>query len=181
MVKRVIRATLFFTLILLGASEAQATEVGNGRRFGLGFQLGDPTAIIGKLFLGGGNAFDFGVGFDGYGRGYCWDEGRRRRCWDDDYGFDHMSLHADYLWQENIVRGTAQLDWHIGVGGRMWIWDDGPQDDDVWLGARMPVGLDLTFNRPSFLEVFFEIAPTLMIFPFVDLDLEAAIGVRFYF
>ena len=48
-------------------------------------------------------------------------------------------------------------------------------------GVRMPVGLDLTFARPSFLEVFFELAPIFFVTPFTDLEVEALLGVRFYF
>jgi hypothetical protein len=45
----------------------------------------------------------------------------------------------------------------------------------------MPVGLDLMFANPGFLEVFFEIAPILYFAPFVDFGLEGGLGVRFYF
>jgi hypothetical protein len=44
----------------------------------------------------------------------------------------------------------------------------------------MPVGIDLMFNNPSFLEVFFELAPTLYLVPFADFGIEGALGVRFY-
>jgi len=182
------RATLpvtFLISLLVGLTEAQATEVGAGRNFGLGFQVGDPTAIIGKLFIGGGNAIDFGVGFGGYGVGSSWcyrNNGSRYRCGG---RLGHASIHGDYLWQDNIARGTAKLDWHIGVGGRVhfWQYNDNWDDDDgdLALAVRMPLGLDLTFNRPDFLEVFFEIAPGLYFLPFVDFDVDAAIGVRFYF
>jgi hypothetical protein len=45
----------------------------------------------------------------------------------------------------------------------------------------MPLGLDLTFARPHFLEVFVEIAPGLIILPPLWPDIDAAVGVRFYF
>jgi len=157
--------------VCLGAvSEAGATEVGRGRDFGLGVAFGSPTSIVGKYFVGSGNAWDFGFGFWTYGwcnnRGYC--EGR---------SFDVVTLNADYLWQDGIVAGSkANLDWHIGAGGRVWV-----GGDDASVAARMPVGLDLTFRKPSFLEVFLEIAPAMYIVPGLYLDLEAFLGVRFYF
>jgi hypothetical protein len=170
---------LFFALVVSTAAvaPAQATEVGGARTFGLGFQIGDPTAIIGKLFLGSGNAIDFGVGFAGFGYSRCRDVNNR---WY--YCSRALSVHGDFLWQENIVRGTAKLDWHIGVGGRVVFnsaFNDGR--DDVLLIARMPLGLDLTFARPHFIEVFFEIAPGLIFIPELWFDVDAAIGVRFYF
>jgi hypothetical protein len=174
---RLIYIMVLTLTIVAGVSETAHAQVGAGRNFGLGFQLGDPTALIGKAFIGGGNAFDFGIGFGSVGYSRCWDNGRRYYC--NRYGRD-VSLHADYLWQDNLVRGSARLDWHIGVGGRMIFWDTF-DDSNIALLARMPLGLDLTFARPNFIEVFFEIAPALEIIPFARPDLDAAIGVRFYF
>jgi hypothetical protein len=154
---------------------AAATEVGRGRDIGLGVAFGSPTSFVGKVFVGGGNAVDFGLGFwsygwrcsGPYGRAYC-DDGR---------AFDLVSVNADYLWQDPLVAGTgANLDWHIGAGGRVWL-----GDGDFAAAARMPVGLDLTFRKPSFLEVFVEIAPAVYVVPDIDLDIEGFLGVRLYF
>ncbi len=161
---------------------AQATEVGTDRKFGLGFQLGQPTAIVGKGFLGNGNALDVGLGFGGlahYGA-YCRDNNNNLyRCG----GYKRMGIHGDFLWQENLLKNKVQLDWHIGVGGRVSFYDyNGSNREGVLsLFARMPLGLDLTFDRPKFLEVFFEIAPGLFIFPGLVPDMDVALGVRFYF
>lgn len=150
---------------------AQATEVGRGRDFGIGVAIGSPTSIVGKVFVGGGNAIDFGFGFWTYGwgcndRGYC-----------DRRSLDVVTINADYLWQDGIVAGSkANLDWHIGAGGRVWA-----SSGDASIAARMPVGLDLTFRKPSFLEVFVEIAPAVYVVPDLDVDVEAFLGVRFYF
>ena len=177
---RLISVMVLSLTVVAGASAtANATEVGTARRFGLGFQVGDPTAIIGKAFIGGDNALDFGLGFGGYGYGWCYeDNGNRHRC-GGRYSRD-LSLHADFLWQENLVRSSVKLDWHIGGGARVMFWDTGP-GTDAGLMARMPLGLDLTFPRPSFLEVFFEIDPGVWFFPFFDFDVDVALGVRFYF
>lgn len=155
--------------VLGGVPVANATEVGHGRDFGLGVAFGSPTSIVGKYFVGGENAIDFGFGFwTGWGcnnRGFC--EGR---------SLDVVTVNADYLWQEPLARGAkVSLDWHIGAGGRLWA------GSDTALAARMPLGLDLTFRRPSFLEVFVEIAPAVYVVPEVGLNLEGFIGVRFYF
>lgn len=166
---------MIVAIVCGAATSIDASEVGSARNFGLGFQVGDPTAIVGKAYTGGGNAIDFGLGFARYGYGHC-----HRFDGDRCYRYRHVSLHGDYLWQENLVRSRANLDWHIGVGGRFIIWRDVP-DEDLWMQARMPLGLDLTFARPSFLEVFFEIAPGFIVYPFLDFAIDAAIGVRFYF
>jgi len=172
--QRLTFAAAFVATALLGTLSARATTVGSARDFGLGFALGTPTSIVGKYFFDPVNALDFGVGF--------WRAGRRCNgpgpidC--DDWGY--FGVNVDYLWHETLARGTAKLDWHIGIGGRLWIEDD-TYDDDIGLGPRMPVGLDLTFDRPDFVEVFFELAPVLLIVPGPDFEIEAFVGVRFYF
>jgi hypothetical protein len=165
---------LTLALLIGGARTATATEVGSRRPLGLGFAVGTPTSIVGKYFIGGDNALDFGIGFWSYRD--CYDRDRVHYC---DGGAGHLGLNADYLWQEPLARGTANLDWHIGVGARLWVFDD-YYSNRVGLAARMPVGLDLTFARPTFLEVFLELAPALNIVP-TRFDIEAFLGVRFYF
>jgi hypothetical protein len=177
---RLISVMVLSLTVVAGASAtARATEVGSGRNFGLGFQVGDPTALVGKAFIGGGNAIDFGLGFGGYGYARCRNGNGGWYYCGDRYGHD-FSLHADYLWQENLVRGQAKLDWHIGGGVRM-IFQDAFDGGRVALIGRMPIGLDLTFARPSFLEVFFEVAPGIMVVPPLYFDIDADLGVRFYF
>jgi hypothetical protein len=158
---------------------AQATEVGYGRKFGLGVVIGAPTGLSAKLWIAPTNALDFGLGFYGYGVGRrCWDDNGTRIC--DRGGYDIGTFNMDYLWQSNIVRGTAQLDWHVGVGGRAWFVGN-CSGDCFAAGARSPIGLDLMFNNPAFLEVFFEIAPVFYVVPGFDFDIEGGLGVRFYF
>jgi hypothetical protein len=170
-VKRLLIVVGLFAAFFANLSRAEATEVGRSRDLGLGVAIGSPTSLVGKYFVGQGNAIDFGFGFWTYGwgcnnRGYC--EGRN---------FDVVTFNADYLWQEGLVAGSkANLDWHIGAGGRLWVGGGDPS-----IAARMPVGLDLTFRRPSFLEVFLELAPAVYIVPGLYVDIEAFLGVRFYF
>jgi hypothetical protein len=174
--RRVFLLTAVTLLIGLVAAPpaARATEVGTSRTFGLGFAIGDPTSIVGKYFLNPSNAIDFGIAFYNYDNRYC-GRGPYRDC----DGLDYVSFNADYLWQETIARGTARLDWHIGAGGRIAVNDR--YDDSLMLAARMPVGLDLMFDKPSFVEAFVELAPMLVIVPGTHFDVEAFIGVRFYF
>jgi hypothetical protein len=169
---------LSLTVVAGASATANATEVGSARRFGLGFQLGDPTAIVGKAFIGGDNAIDFGLGFGGWGYSQCRDNNGR---WHDCGGYGNdVSLHADLLWQDNLTRQQVKLDWHLGGGARLIFWDTFDRGY-AQLIARMPLGLDLTFQRPNFLEVFFEIVPGLAIFPRLWFDIDFALGVRFYF
>jgi hypothetical protein len=177
-------------LALSGAAQAQASEVGQSRNLGLGVAVGTQTSLVGKYHLDRDSAFDFGLSFWRWRRG-CWRDNRGvLYCDRNGYGarYGGVGLTAGYLWQDRLVRRSTNLDWHVGLGGRLWIWDDHDydgvyydDDNDVAFAVRVPLGLDLTFARPSFLEVFVEVAPAIYVFPAVDLHAEAFIGVRFYF
>jgi Protein of unknown function (DUF3996) len=176
--KRSVLTAFAAAAVIAGAARAaSATEVGYARKFGLGVAVGDPTGLVAKLWVSPTNALDFGLGLEHYGYGWrrCDPNGN---CYD---AYREASFNVDYLWQSNIVKGPFQLDWHIGAGGRIYFF--GPSyryEHDFDLGARMPVGLDAMFRNPNFLEIYFEIAPTLLLLP-LYVDLEGALGVRFYF
>lgn len=169
-------ALLTGLLVTLVGRPAEATEVGTSRTFGLGFALGDPMSFVGKVFIDQGNAIDFGVGFFSLWN-RCRNERGTRVCG----GFGSITLNADYLWQFEIVRGRkAKLDWHIGAGGRVWLADH-DANQDLAIAGRMPVGVDLTFAKPSFIEVYLEVAPATYFYPNFGIDPEANLGGRFYF
>jgi hypothetical protein len=165
--------------LLMLALPASATEVGTLRTFGLGVQIGEPTGLVGKAFVGRGNAIDFGVGFLGWGwRGRCqapdghWYDCRDRR--------GYLSVHVDYLWQESFFAEPFRLDWHAGAGARVLDWRDSSYHDAAVL-ARVPLGLDFAFRRPSWLEAYVEVAPGLMILPGPDLWFDVGLGARAFF
>lgn len=144
-----------------------ATEVGRSRVFGIGVAAGIPSSVVGKYHLPGGTAWDFGVGF--------WRS--RFRCVSNVCrGANSITVHGDYLWQERIIRGgPVTLDWHIGAGGRVWT-----GNSTFAVAARMPIGLDMMFRRPNFIEAFVEIAPAFYVVPGAALEFEGQLGVRFY-
>jgi hypothetical protein len=168
-------AVLGATLLVAATRPARATEVGYSRTFGLGVALGDPTGIVAKLWLSNTNALDFGFGFHHIGWRRC--DRFDTNC---DYAYRDYSFNVDYLWQSNLVKGPLQLDWHIGLGGRAYFVGDNRYAHDVNLAVRAPIGLDMMFRNPSFLELYFEIAPALYLLD-LDLGLEGSLGARAYF
>jgi hypothetical protein len=178
-----IRSVAIATWLLVCASgAAHSTEVGYSRKFGLGAMVGDPTGLSGKVWLGPTNAVDAGLGFYGYGfRGGCFRDRAGRPICDRGYGRGSTSVHVDYLWESKLIDRAVQLDWHLGAGGRVFFLGD-PCANDCWdLGVRLPIGLDLTFRQPTFLEVFAEIAPVFYFAPATFLAMEGGLGVRGYF
>jgi hypothetical protein len=171
-------------ILLLSVAPARATEVGYGRQVGVGVMFGGPTGLSGKFWLGRTSAIDVGFGGYGYGfRGGCYrDMAGYEVCGRHWRGYGTLSLHADYLMQSKLVEhNVVQLDWHLGAGARMLFHRDPCAYDCVNAGVRGSVGLDLMFTRPSFLEVFLELAPTLYVAPGFFLALDSALGVRAYF
>jgi len=171
-------SALLFATMAAAPGTARATEVGTYRTFGLGVQLFDPTALIGKAFLDRNDALDFGVGFWSYGR--CVDaNGNFYYC---NNSYQYVSFHMDYLYEEPIVDSVVRLDWHAGAGGRFAFWHSSSNANrEAGLFARVPLGLDLGFRRPRWLEVYLEIAPGLWLFPSVNFDIDVGLGARAYF
>lgn len=176
-IKRTVLGFCALFCFLFATRTAQATEVGRSKDFGLGFALGDPMSFVGKVFIDRDNAIDFGVGFYRLWN-RCRDERGLRTC---DRWFGSITFNADYLWQFEIVEGrSAKLDWHIGAGGRVWI-AGRDERQDIAIAGRMPVGIDLTFRKPDFIEVYLEVAPAMYVFPAPGLEPEGNLGIRFYF
>jgi hypothetical protein len=72
---------------------------------------------------------------------------------------------------------------YYGIGARLKFKDDegrGRNEDDAIFGIRVPVGITYLFDDAP-LDLFFEIVPVLDLAPDVELDINAAVGLRFYF
>ncbi len=145
-----------------------------GRQFGVGLQVGAPTALTLKYMV----APDQGL-VAGLGVGIGWDPS--------------ISLHVDYLWHPSILAslGWGTLSWFVGGGG--WLsfsnggWGRGPfyvgygyATSPFAFGARVPLGLDLAFSSVP-IELYLEADPTLLIFPRIGFGIGATLGGRFYF
>ena len=173
------RLTCSFILVLAVGAALAATPRrahADGGPFGLGLIIGSPTGVSAKYYLGGGDqAIDAAVGFAFIGNG-------------------GIQLHADYLWHPIMLTQDTSfsLPMHVGIGARVIDHDRGNDaDDDFHLGIRGPIGITFDFNEIP-LDVFVEIALILDFHgdhkirdnedsDFVDLDLNAGIGVRYYF
>jgi hypothetical protein len=168
---------------IAGGRVAHATEVGYARKYGAGVVVGDPTGLSGKIWLTNVNAIDLGFGAYGYGyRGGCFRDVDGRAICDRGWGQRILSINADYLWESKILEGSAaQLDWHIGGGARALFVNDPCAADCTLVGARAPIGLDLAFARPSFLEIFLEVAPAFYLVPAAFFGFEGGLGARAYF
>jgi hypothetical protein len=171
------------------STTAHAAE-GNAHPFGLGIEVGAPTGLTAKYYLGrsrGGTmmALQFGVGAI------------------ERYHDDGLHLHVDVLWHPAVLARTPEftLPLYLGVGGRVLQHDDDycvqqggdrvcfDGESDTHVGVRVPFGLLMDFNRTP-IDVFLELA---VVMDFIldeydryghdtlETDLNGALGVRYYF
>jgi hypothetical protein len=130
-----------------------------GGRFGIGVMAGEPTGLSAKLHLNKVNALDFGVAWSFSGSG-------------------HFHLHADYIFHKfgviNVDSGQMPL--YFGVGARILFREDNSDE----IGIRVPIGVAYIFEETP-IDLFAEIVPILDLNPDTDLNLNAAIGARFFF
>lgn len=155
-------AALSFVLAT-GAARAQEQN-----DFGLGVILAEPTGLSAKYWLNRNEAIDAAA---------AWSFSR----------YTSFEFHADYLIHRydlfhDIDTTVGKPALYFGLGGRLKLGDSdrpGHEGDDR-LGIRVPVGMTYLFAKAPF-DVFAELVPILDLAPDTKLDLNAAIGGRFYF
>jgi hypothetical protein len=162
------------SLLPLLAATAGATEIGESRPFGLGIQLGQPTGISGKIYLGGRrNAIDFTAGGGGYGGGYG------GYYWAGFYGQVAYHWHVTELTSGN---GVA-IPFRVGVGGFIttggWGYYGWGRDRyyNTVVGARVPFGLDFDLEEAP-VQFWIEAAVDVTL---VGIGYDGGIGARYYF
>jgi hypothetical protein len=151
-------------LLSLGVSAAWAQE-----DFGIGAIVAEPTGITAKAWFNGNEAIDAAA---------AWSFSDH----------DSFQFHTDYLYHRfdlfpNVDQSVGRLALYFGAGARLKLGEDngrGNDDADDRLGLRVPAGMTYLFTQAPF-DVFGEVVPVLDIAPDTELDLQAAVGGRFYF
>ena len=174
-------ATLGFALCI--GTDAAADRFTSESRIGLGLELGAPTGINGKYFLGGTVAVQGGIGVI--------------RQW---YRYeDALHAHAELVWHPVLLhRGRGvEIPLHLGVGARLldqegYCWDGNDWfrcDNDTHIGVRAPVGVSFLLQRVP-MDIFIELA---MVIDIIELDdddfmrdhdragIDGVLGARYYF
>ena len=123
---------------------------------GLGFIIGDPTGISMKFWTKETNAVEIAVG---------WKK-------------KETELHADYLWHNfellSVKNGRLPVFYGLGIEAKL------KEDEDNEVGIRTIVGLEYLFDTVPF-DFFLEVAPMLRLTPESKVEVEAALGFRFFF
>jgi hypothetical protein len=147
--------------VLLMAAPVFAERSGDQ---GIGLAVGKPTGATYKFWLDNNTAIDAAVGVD-------------------ESEFD---VHATFLWhnftwtnriQDNLIKGitdNGDFPFYVGVGPRI-LFRDNPE-----FGVRVPLGLSFLPHNTTW-EFFGEVAPVVRVTPDAGLNLDFAIGARYYF
>ncbi len=161
---------LLLSVSLWFSSPAQADSkfsVSHAQHFGLGFVLGNPTALTGKYWLDSERAVDMGIGWG---------------------GFSTILVYGDYLLHFPHVFTYNQLVAYVGFGGMILSSQNPPRaksstdpgETVLNLNFRVPLGIEwMTPKIP--LGVFVELVPGVFVIPGLGPSLQAGLGVRFYF
>ena len=147
-----------FPIIVLILLFFSINSYGQDSGFGIGVMIGEPTGLSAKYWLNDINAVDFGLAYSFV---------RKHSA---------VSLHADYLYHAfDIIKSNYQIPIYYGFGARLRL----VSDDDNALGARGVIGVAWLSDKSPF-DVFLEVVPVFNLFPSTSLNLDAAIGARFY-
>jgi len=149
---------LFLSLSLLLIVLVNTTSA-QDKGFGIGVMIGEPTGFSGKYWTSSNNAFDFGLAYSFVQK------------------FSALSIHADYLYHAfNVIKSDYRLPVYYGFGARIRF----VNNSDNSLGARGVVGI-AWLNDKFPLDVFFEVVPVFNLIPSTSLNLDIALGARYYF
>lgn len=141
-----------------------------GKDFGIGLVLGDPSGLSIKYWTTAENAFHVYIGSSYFGK---------------------IRLGADYLWHfdsfnSSVVKLYTGLGLVLGFGNGSGIWYKSNKDNfyywsdnTVGIAARGVLGLNI-IPRNSPLEIFLELAPLVGLSPNYGINIDAAVGIRFY-
>ena len=152
-------------LVALWAAAAPGTAEAQVRGgFGIGLSLGEPTGITMEFGTGGrsfASAFELTIGLETV---------------DDD-------PYAHFLWKVYLAElartGALAVPIYTGIGP--FVADGNRSDeDDLRIGARAPFGVALAFRRVP-LHIFFEVALQFEIVSDLELDVDGAVGFRWFF
>lgn len=119
---------------------------------GIGLVLGEPTGLTAR-FMRGGNNFQVHAAWS----------------FSNDAA---LQLNGDYL-RSGTLDTSPMMPFYFGLGARVKF------SDDAQLGIRFPVGVNHFFAKTP-LEVFAEVVPILNLLPDSDVNLNAAVGIRYY-
>ncbi len=149
---------LAVVISLLFVSVTNSAEA-RSRRLGLGIVVAGPTGLTAEYFYAGGRDIAASVG----------------------WGANYFHLNLDHHWNNRnwIKADGVAVNVYYGIGLR-WLSYQSRAHDSEEIGARTPFGVQHIF-KPSGIQVFFELAPGLVLTPATNFIIDLALGARYFF
>ena len=144
-------------LILVAIATIISLNVASqGKGFGLGVLIGEPTGLSAKLWTSEKTAIDAGVAWSFVNSGF-------------------LHIHADMLIHSFLIDvDKGKLPLYFGIGGKLVL------ANDLGLGVRIPLGMAYLFDSAP-IDIFIELVPVLDLIPATAFSFEGGVGVRYYF
>ena len=128
---------------------------------GLGGQVGEPSGVTLKIHNAGAPSYDF------------------LAAWSSVSDFFFLNGHALFenpLPAENVEQ---PLEWFIGPGAYVGVFEAGPQDGEALLGISGTIGIQIVLA--DHFELYVQGTPRFNLVPETDGDLGGGLGLRYYF
>jgi len=149
----------FFSLALLFFCAIYTNIVSQDRGFGAGIMFGEPTGLSAKYWLDDKRALDFGLAYSFLSTN------------------NSMAIHCDYVFHNlDLIDSEIRIPVYYGFGARLRV---GGTNKNT-LSARGVIGVLYHFPKES-IDVFFEVAPAFNLFPKTVMNIDSAIGARYFF
>jgi hypothetical protein len=132
-----------------------------GGPFGVGFGVGAPTGVVGKMWVGDWSAAQFAMGGDLGALG-------------------NFAMTGDYLLQFRPFRtGSRDVTIPIHIGGGLNISADTLLGTNWQVGPRGVVGLSILLKDLP-IDIYVDVAPTFYVVEYVTWSMDGQIGLRYY-
>ena len=146
---------IIVSLFLGGSVYAQPGNLG------IGAIIGDPTGLHVKLWNQETRSWNFAA---------AWSAGAN----------DMLVLQGDYVFYDydllDVDSNDGELPVYYGIGLHLRM----SETQDSQLGVRVPLGINWVFAEAP-LDIFFEIAPSVNLYPETEFEMHGGIGLHYFF
>lgn len=153
------RGLVLLLLLVTSVLGLSATAEARSRRFGLGIVVAGPTGVTAEYFYGKQKDIAASLGWGG----------------------DSFHLNLDHHWNNKdwIKADGIAVNVYFGLGLR-WLSYQGRNDRANEIGIRAPFGVQHIF-KPVGIQIFFELAPALVLVNHTAFVIDLALGARYFF
>ena len=150
------KSILFITFFLLFCPQFYSQTEG----IGVGLVFGEPFGLDVKRWIDKNNAIEVAIAYS--------------------VAIQHnrFTFHTDYLWHSlNSIKSRESFAIHYGIGLRYSV----QTDESDRHGIRFIYGLMWYPKQKYPVDFFLELAPVMLFYPYIGLNIDAGAGLRYYF